>query len=77
MPPKSKAPSESEEPDWRTKQIVQDIEDHNTDPRVVTVELLRFWNKYVYGDKQNSKDETTGKYWSNKIQVSYGARLPS
>ena len=77
MPTKSES-SESEvssDPDWRDKQIVQDIEDNNADPAHTTLLLLTYWNKHVYGDNKNTKDKTSRKFWSNKLVVSYCTRL--
>ena len=67
MPPKAEV--EQKDIDWRDKQLVQDIEEHNADPIDVTLELCTFWNKCP----KNPKDKVNREYWSNKIQVSCGS----
>ena len=57
--------------DWRDKQLIEDIEKHGKDPLDVTLELLTFWNRDVYGDPNNKNLKKNQKYWSQKIQVSF------
>ena len=57
--------------DWRDKQLIEDIEKHNKDPLDVTLELLTFWNREIYGNPNDKNCKKNRKYWSTKIQVSY------
>ena len=61
--------------DWRDKQLIEDIEKHNKDPLDVTLELLTFWNRDIYGDPNDKGCKKNRKYWSTKIQVSYESLL--
>lgn len=51
--------------------MIEDIEKHGKDPLDVTLDLLTFWNRDVYGDPNNKNLKKNRKYWSQKIQVSF------
>ena len=57
--------------DWRSKQLIQDIEENGLDPTSTTVEDLRDLRPEVYGVKGNRQHDENRKYWSNKLQVSH------